>query len=240
MFRRTPFIRTQHNLHILGIIPFIKLQNNTWTTVQWWKMRWKAKLFICFSFFCSHTQSIKPSKWLNITMQYYIIPVDCLNSITEICLIFCLQLQFLDEKDQAGILIKIRKIKNKMIYIFFNLKLYKNVVKCTGFVYIRKYYIKDVCYYLHEKQLKKIDPKTHKRLKRTALTMWQYNKICKFGADYSEWGNKQLGHSDNGENELVKTWPVLHGRKMYNQIFWKMMMIINVIISINTITEKYL
>ena len=41
--------------------------------------------------------------------------------------------------------------------------------------------------------------------------MWQYDRTCKFGADYFEWGSKQLGHNDNRENELVKTEPVLHG-----------------------------
>ena len=34
-FRRTLFIRTKHNMQMLGVIPFIKLQNNTQTTVKW-------------------------------------------------------------------------------------------------------------------------------------------------------------------------------------------------------------
>ena len=29
MFRRTLFIRTKHDMQIFGVIPFIKLQNNT-------------------------------------------------------------------------------------------------------------------------------------------------------------------------------------------------------------------
>ena len=27
-----------HSLQIFGVIPFVKLQNNTWATVKWWKM----------------------------------------------------------------------------------------------------------------------------------------------------------------------------------------------------------
>ena len=32
--KRTLFIRTKHNMQILGVIPFFKLQNNTYTTVK--------------------------------------------------------------------------------------------------------------------------------------------------------------------------------------------------------------
>ena len=36
--KRALFIWTQHNMHIFGIVPFIKLQNDTWTTVKRRKM----------------------------------------------------------------------------------------------------------------------------------------------------------------------------------------------------------
>ena len=54
-FKGTLFIRTKHNLQILGVIPFDKLQNNTWTTVKWekrWKMRWRAEPLIGFRLSC--------------------------------------------------------------------------------------------------------------------------------------------------------------------------------------------
>ena len=33
----TLFIRTKHNMQIFGVIPLIKLQNDTLTTVKLWK-----------------------------------------------------------------------------------------------------------------------------------------------------------------------------------------------------------
>ena len=35
--KRTLFIRTKHNMRMFGVIPFIKLQNDTSTTVKGWK-----------------------------------------------------------------------------------------------------------------------------------------------------------------------------------------------------------
>ena len=36
-FKRMLFIQTKHNMQIFRVIPFIKLQNDTETTVKWWK-----------------------------------------------------------------------------------------------------------------------------------------------------------------------------------------------------------
>ena len=41
-------IRTKHSMRIFGVIPFIKLQNDTWTTAKRWKMRCRTKTLLCF------------------------------------------------------------------------------------------------------------------------------------------------------------------------------------------------
>ena len=47
MFKRNLFIRTNHNMPIFGIIPFIKLkENDTQTTVKRWTMRCRIKTVI--------------------------------------------------------------------------------------------------------------------------------------------------------------------------------------------------
>ena len=45
-FKRTLFIRTEHNLQTFGIIPLIKLHNDTETTVKRWKNdeKWDGNL----------------------------------------------------------------------------------------------------------------------------------------------------------------------------------------------------
>ena len=39
-----PFIRTKHNMHIFGVIPFTKPQ----TTLKWWTMSCRTKTLACF------------------------------------------------------------------------------------------------------------------------------------------------------------------------------------------------
>ena len=42
------FIRSKHNIWIFRVVCFIRLQNDTWTTVKRWEMRCRTKTVICF------------------------------------------------------------------------------------------------------------------------------------------------------------------------------------------------
>ena len=46
--KRRLFVRTNHNMRIFGVIPFIKLQNDTETTVKRWKIICRTRTLICF------------------------------------------------------------------------------------------------------------------------------------------------------------------------------------------------
>ena len=51
-------------MQIFWVIPFFKLQNNTWTTVKWWKMRWRKLT----SFQLSCFVVLMSSTWKDIGM----------------------------------------------------------------------------------------------------------------------------------------------------------------------------
>ena len=58
----TVFMRTKHSLDIFGVIPFMKLQKDTWPTVKLWKMRCRTKTLTCFWLSCV---VFLPSVWKN-------------------------------------------------------------------------------------------------------------------------------------------------------------------------------
>ena len=76
-FRITLFITTNHNIRIFGVIPLIKLQNDTSTTVKRWKIKCRTRTLICFwvELCCFRVQClddpVKGSTWQTTPCTYF-------------------------------------------------------------------------------------------------------------------------------------------------------------------------